>query len=68
MKYVYLVFDENHGLQGVYDSELKACVEVLRIAINDYGFDVSRTPPDYDDSPNCWGWEGISWWYGKEVK
>ena len=65
-RYVYIVYDENHGCQGIYGSQASADRAVMNIAFNDY--DLSpETSLDYDDE-DSWGWEGIAWWCREEVK
>ena len=65
MKYVYLVYEECHGLIGVYGTPedatkcvkqdvLESCPELL------------NQPLDYN-SPRCWGWEGATYWERQEV-
>lgn len=65
MRFVYLVYDECHGLVGVYESEASADRKVIALA-EDYDLDTSEAPLDFN-SPWRWGWEGCAWWVKEEV-
>jgi len=64
-RYVYLVYEDIHGFQGVYGSEASADKAVMNIAFNMYDLD-PKTPLDYNDK-DCWGWDGTAWWKREEV-
>lgn len=65
MRFVYLVYDECHGLVGVYESEASADRKVIALA-EDYDLDTSKAPLDFN-SPWRWGWEGCTWWVKETV-
>ena len=58
-KYVYLVYEECHGLIMVCGSEMGAINKVNAEAMH-YGIEPDKTPLDYN-SHNCYGWEGAAW-------
>ena len=64
MKYVYLVYTEWHGLEGLYASREKAAEKVKANA--KFCELPKNTPLDYE-SEERWGWEGASWWVREEV-
>ena len=64
MKYVYLVYEECHGLVMVCGSEMGAINKVNSLALN-YSIDPEITPLDCN-SHRCYGWEGAAW-YHREV-
>ena len=64
MKYVYLVYEECHGLVMVCGSEMGAINKVNSIALN-YGIDPETTPLDYN-SHHHYGWEGAVY-FSREV-
>lgn len=65
MKYVYLVYDDIHGLQGVYADKEKATETVNNIAFNIY--EIPKTDiPDCDDEED-YGFEGAATWTRVEV-
>jgi hypothetical protein len=64
MKYVYLVYEECHGLVMVCGSEMGAICKVNSLATN-YGIDPETTPLDYD-SHHHYGWEGAAY-FSREV-
>ena len=66
MKYVYLVYDDIHGLQCVCADKDKATEKVNNIAFNIY--EVPKTDTlDYDDE-EVYGYEGAAWWQRVEVE
>lgn len=67
MKYVYLVYDENHGLMSVCATPEVATNEVKCIAEQWYQLDIENESLDYD-SEECWGWEGVAYWNREEVR
>lgn len=60
MNYVYLVWEDIHGLQGIYANADKATAEVKRIG---YGmYDLPEDEPfDYVDEKVC-GWSDVAYW------
>ena len=64
MMYVYLVYEECHGLVMVCGSEMGAICKVNSIAPN-YGIDPDTTPLDYN-SHHRYGWEGAVY-FSREV-
>ena len=64
MKYVYLVYDDWHGLLCICANPEKATELVKKDALNS-GLS-EDTPLDYDDE-HRWGWEGATWWTREEV-
>ena len=64
MKYVYLVYDDWHGLLCICATPKKATELVKKDALNS-GLS-EDTPLDYDDEDR-WGWEGATWWTREEV-
>ena len=64
MKYVYLVYDDWHGLQCICATPEKAIELVKAEALNSEL--PEDTPLDYDNETQ-WGWEGATWWKRKEV-
>lgn len=66
MKYVYLVYDDIHGLQCVCADKDKATEKVNNIAFNIY--EVPKTDTlDYDDE-EAYGYESAAWWQRVEVE
>ena len=66
MKYVYLVYDDIHGLQCVCASKDKATEKVNNIAYNIYEIP-KQWEPEYDDE-DCYGYEGAAMWQRAEVE
>lgn len=66
MRYVYLVYDECHGLNMVCGNKTLATIKVREIAKNNYDLSVDNEPLDYDGSLMRYGWDGVAWWQ-KEV-
>jgi hypothetical protein len=64
MKYVYLVYDDWHGLISICATPEKATEQVKKDAFSS-GLS-EDTPLDYDDEFR-WGWEGATWWSREEV-
>lgn len=64
MKYVYLVYEDWHGLQCICATPEKATELVKKDAFSS-GLP-EDTPLDYNDE-DCWGWEGATWWKREEV-
>ena len=64
-RYVYLVYDECHGLISVYGNQEYATQAVKSIACNQYYLDPNEKL-EYD-SEDCWGWEGVAWWHRQEI-
>ena len=64
MKYVYLIYDDWHGLLCVCATPEKATEKVKDEAFS--GGLPEDTPLDYDDEYR-WGWEGVAWWVRVEV-
>jgi hypothetical protein len=64
MMYVYLVYEECHGLVMVCGSEMGAICKVNSLAHN-YGIDPETTPLDYN-SHHHYGWEGAVY-FSREV-
>ena len=67
MRSVYLVYDENHGLQMVCGNKTLATIKVREIAKRDYDLSVDTTPLDYDGSLMRYGWDGAAWWQREVV-
>lgn len=66
MKYVYLVYNDIHGLQCICADKDKATEKVNNIAFNIY--EVPKTDPlDYDDEED-YGYEGAARWTRVEVE
>lgn len=65
MKYVYLVYEECHGLVMVCGSEMGAICKVNSLA-RAYGINPETTPLDYN-SHHYYGWESIAWHQRKIV-
>ncbi len=64
MKYVYLVYEDSHGLVCVCGTPEKATELVKKDA---YEFGIPEgTPPDCDWE-HRWGWDGATWWVRREV-
>jgi len=66
MKYVYLVYDDLHGLQCVCADKNKATEKVNNIAFNIYEIP-NHWEPEYDDE-DCYGYEGAAMWHRVEVE
>lgn len=64
MKYVYLVYDDWHGLIAICGNPERATQMVKDDAFSS-GLP-EDTPLDYDDE-ECWGWDGATWWVRREV-
>lgn len=67
MKYVYLIYDECHGLLHIRGNRESADYDVKYIATHWYDLDTEHEPLDYD-SEDSYGWEGIAYWKRMEVK
>lgn len=67
MKYVYLVYDENHGLMSICATPEIATNEVKYMAEQWYKLDTTNEPLDYE-SEDCWGWDGVAYWDREEVR
>ena len=65
MKYVYLVYEECHGLIGVYRTPEDATKHVKQ-DVFEWCPELLNQPLDYN-SESCWGWEGATYWERKEV-
>ena len=64
-KYVYLIYEECHGLVMVCGSETGAINKVNSLAYN-YDIDPKTTPLDYN-SHYRYGWEGAAYFSREEV-
>ena len=64
MKYVYLIYEDWHGLIGVCATPEKA-TELVKNDTFDSGLP-KDTPLDWNDEAR-WGWEGAAWWVRREV-
>lgn len=64
MKYVYLVYDDWHGLIAICGTPERATQMVKDDAFSS-GLP-EDTPLDYDDEER-WGWDGATWWAREEV-
>lgn len=64
MKYVYLIYDDWHGLLCICATAEKATELVKNEAFN--GGLPKDTPLDYNDEER-WGWEGVACWVRKEI-
>lgn len=67
MKYVYLVYDECHGLLHICGNRESADYDVKYIATHWYDLDIEQEPLDYN-SEDHYGWEGAVYWQRMEVK
>lgn len=65
MKYVYLVYEECHGLIGVYENSENATKRVKQDILESCP-ELLNQSPDYN-SQWCWGWEGATYWEKHEV-
>jgi hypothetical protein len=65
MKYVYLVYEDCHGLIGVYETQENATKRVKQDVLESCP-ELLNQPVDYN-SQWCWGWEGASYWKRYEV-
>lgn len=59
MKYVYLVYEDCHGLIAICGTPERATQMVKDEAFS--GGLPEDTSLDYDDE-DSWGWEGATWW------
>ena len=66
MKYVYLVYDDIHGLQCICADKSKATEKVNNIAHNIYEIP-KQWEPEYDDE-DCYGYEDAAMWQRVEVE
>ena len=64
MKYVYLVYEDSHGLVNVCGTPEKATELVKKDAFE--GGLPEDTSLDWNDETR-WGWEGAAWWVRREV-
>ena len=64
MKYVYLIYDDWHGLIGICATPEKA-TEMVKDDAFSSGLP-EDTPLDYNDEDR-WGWDGATWWQREEV-
>jgi hypothetical protein len=65
MKYVYLVYEECHGLIGVYETPEDA-TKCVKQEVFEWCPELLNKPLDYN-SQWCWGWEGATHWKRVEV-
>lgn len=65
MKYVYLVYEECHGLIGVYENPEDATKRVKQ-DVFEWSPELLNLPLDYNSQWH-WGWEGASYWKREEV-
>ena len=66
MKYVYLVYEDCHGLIGAYGSSAKA-TECVERNILDIDPELLNVQPEFD-SETAYGWEGACYWEREEIK
>ena len=64
MKYVYLIYDDWHGLLRICATPEGAKEQVKKEAFSS-GLP-EDTPLDYE-SEERWGWEGVAWYWREEV-
>lgn len=64
MKYVYLIYDDWHGLLCICATPEKAKELVKNEAFS--GGLPEDTPLDYDCETR-WGWDGVAWYWREEV-
>ena len=64
MKYVYLVYDDWHGLRYICGNPESATKIVKKEAFS--GGLPEDTPLDYEGEVR-WGWDGVAWWVREEV-
>lgn len=64
MNYVYLIYDDWHGLLCICATPEKATEQVKKEAFG--GGLPEDTPLDYEGAER-WGWEGVAWWVREEV-
>ncbi len=57
--YVYLIYEECHGLVKICRSEASADKEILSLAL-EIGIDTENTKLDYNSS-DSWGWSECHW-------
>lgn len=65
MEYVYLVYEECHGLIGVYKNPESATERVIQ-EILEICPELLNEQPDFN-GPAVWGWEGACFWEIKEA-
>ena len=65
MKYVYLVYEECHGLIGIYETQEKATERVIQDILESCP-ELLNEQPDFN-GPAVWGWEGAAHWEIEEV-
>ena len=62
MNYVYLVWDSEGKLRGVYRNEIDATLKVKTIAQQQFDVDPDKIPLDYSGSLFRYGWSDVAWW------
>lgn len=60
MKYVYLVYEECHGLIGIYGTP-EAATEIVNQIAPGWGIDPTTEPSIYGDRTDGYGWDVINW-------
>ena len=65
MKYVYLVYEDCHGLIGIFGKQKDATKCVKQNVLEGYP-ELLNQPLDYN-SQYYWGWEGASYWRREEI-
>ena len=65
MKYVYLVYEDWHGLVGIYETSEGATNRVKQEILEGWP-ELLNQPVEYD-SQWCWGWDGAAHWERVEV-
>lgn len=61
MDYVYIVYDQWHGMRNIYRDKVNATNAVKANFLYSYNCDPDNTPLDYNNE-DAWGWEGATWW------
>ena len=67
MKYVYVVYDDAHGMQGIYANPEKALVKIWDDMCDCFGMDRCNPYPYDYNSDDRRGWEGCMWYVREEV-
>ena len=66
-RYVYLVYDDAHGMIGIYANPEKALAKIWDDMCDYFGMDRCNPYPYDYNSESRRGWEGCMWYVREEV-
>lgn len=66
-RYVYVVYDDTHGMQGIYANPEKALAKIWDDMCDYFDMDRCNPYPYNYNSDDRRGWEGAVWYEREEV-